>query len=193
MSSAERPTTFKDTTGTTWDLKITMASALAIDNDTDFSNLTKLDTFCFLNLESDRDSLSELEDNRSLKCFVCYMLLKDQVDTLLPQENEDERQHAFMARLDAETLVRMEEALEVALSRFCPQIKTVLLMYREEKKKTIEKANERLSSLQEKLEQVTDKEVDTLIDKIDGELSGLLSENSDGPSTKSPVTATENS
>lgn len=118
--------TFTDRQGTQWDVTLTMAGAMRVDN-SDFTALGVEEGFSIL--EPRRDIFNKILGDSRLAMAVVWAIVQPQVKEKLnvdPKE-EDVAQAAFYERLDGGVIKSAKDALWGTITNFFPEQKTVLL------------------------------------------------------------------
>jgi hypothetical protein len=154
------PFTFKDKTGTEWDLEITLATAKRIDQ-ADFTNVTdKKIVF----IAPDKEFFGEMIQNTPLVCAISAVILIPQMKEKLsldynPMANWEEAEQAFQSRLNGKAILDLKTAYIGALQDFFPEQKTVLSTLTTQYSRALEKMGLLMEKASPKIEEVVDLEM----------------------------------
>jgi hypothetical protein len=154
------PFTFKDKTGTEWDLEITLATAKRIDQ-ADFTNVTdKKIVF----IAPDKEFFGEMIQNTPLVCAIAAVILIPQMKEKLsldynPIDNWEEAEKAFQERLNGKAILDLKTAYIGALQDFFPEQKTVLSTLTTQYSRALEKMGLLMEKASPKIEEVVDLEM----------------------------------
>lgn len=159
---------FTDAEGREWDLSISLTDAKRVES-ADFSLVYPGDVSL---LEPPKELFQAILSHVPLQFALIYVLVHPQAEELGVGEE------AFCDAIDGTCLLPAKQALWEAITDFFPALKTSLARLFEVQKKNAEAIDRRLASVAEKLEQVSETEIDRAIAAVEAEIGSTLSRGS---------------
>lgn len=156
MNATVTTTTFTDTKGRTWDVSLTMGAARRVER-SDFSEITDRKVSI---LKIDRDLFMSLLSDGPLAMAVVWAIIQPQVQEVLMELPEDQREEEFLDALDGPAVEAAREALWGALIGFFPEHRTALSTCRTKWKKAVDRVGRSLEELDPDLQKMIDEELD---------------------------------
>lgn len=190
MSSALKPTEWRDRRERLWDMEMNLGIALSIDR-SDFKEQTPLE---FSILELGKELQGELVRNRALLVALGWVVCRRQAIEKFkkgdfpvdPNIDEESAQYAFMEAMNGDTFLKFREAFWRGLIDFFPERRTSLETMRQKIQEMERKIEAEVATIMPEMDRV----VDATIARTTAELRAKLLKIERGqPSIESPVSS----